>query len=198
MRSVLRWPSSVLILLTAVIIGKADGKFDLQLQKVDLPEMGTVTRCQLRTDKGTYGFMPPYHWQIEADTDAKRLNLTSPERSLITVRTLTPEEDAADKSGTARFHELLTKRYPNAKIIEEFECASGGSAGRGFDLEVEGNAGPRLLFRTIFVPISGEVIEFHLAARPDWFRKDVVILSSLLTSFQPISLASKGSDEGDR
>jgi len=172
----------------------SDGRFDLQLRKVELPEMGAVTRCQLSTDKGSYGFMPPYNWRIEADTAAKRINLTSPESTLITVRSLSAGPTSPGMSASA-WREILSRQYPDAKILEEFEAIGGGATGRAFDLEFEGKPGPRLLIRVVFIPMAGELLEFHLAARADRFRGDTLTLSSLLTSFQAASAVPGNSNE---
>lgn len=128
--------------------------------------------------------MPPFNWRIESDAGEKKLNLTSPNNTLITIRSMGLDANATEGSGADSIRGAIVKRYPDAKIIEEFESHACGVAGRAFDLELPGSRGSVLLSRIVCVPLNGEMIEFHLAARVDRFRGDSMALSSLLTSFQ--------------
>ncbi len=170
--------------LCAALAGRGGGRFELSVTKRVLPEMGTVTRCLLSTEKGTYGFMPPHSWRIEVDSGEKRVNMTSQDSTLITIRSL---DDAAGSGGSKSaewMRDLVMNRYPDGKIVEDFACFTEGAAGRAFDIELNTSIGTKLLSRLVFVPINGETIEFHLTAHTSTFRSDAVTLSSLLTSFE--------------
>lgn len=173
---------AIVVLTTGSLSGRADTGFDLKVEKVELPEMGTVTRCHLTTEKGSYSFRPPFNWRIEVDPSAKQLNLTSPDTTRLVVSYMVRDSEPATNDSPRSGREMVIQRYPNAKILGE--APGYGSEGMAFDLEQVSSGGTVVLSRVVYRRMKDELIEFHLTARADRFHDSTFSLLTLLGTFE--------------
>jgi len=181
--------ASLLLASTARVL--SGGKFELAWNSVVLPEVGTVSRCLLSTDKTTYIFTPPRMWRVDVESSDKTVNIHSPEGTLITIHS-TGESDGTngEKSATS-IRDLAISRFPAAKVSEDFACYTEGASGRAVDVEIKSSVGTTMSSRLALVSINGETIEFRLTCRSERFTSESMFLSSLLTSFQVAPASEK-------
>jgi hypothetical protein len=163
---------------------EAGGGFDFSVNKSLRPEIGLVTTCFLSTERSSYTFMPPNRWTLETDSVAKRINMTSPEKSVISIRSLDEGGEPTAARSSDALRGLVAERLPEGKIVEEFACFTDGASGKAFDVEFASSVGTKMKSRLVFVWVGGQTIEFLLTANADRFQGDSMTLSSLLTTFQ--------------
>jgi len=175
------------IALSLVVIGPpicAGGKFDFSVSKAVRPEIGLVSSCLLSTERSSYTFLPPNGWRIETDPQEKRINMTSADKTILTIRLLDDGGEPASARSADVLRGLASSRYPEGRIVEEFACYTEGASGKAFDVEFKSSVGTKMKSRLVFVWVGGQTIEFLLTAQSNRFQGDSMTLSSLLATFQ--------------
>ena len=86
--------------------------------------------------------------------------------------------------------EQALKRFPGAKIVEEFRLSALGSPGFGLDLEWRTTSGSRRKARAGFIPFAGGHLDCVLTTSPETSEQDCQSLNQLLLSLRSASLGA--------
>jgi hypothetical protein len=173
-----------LLALVATPLACAAGLFDVQMVSQQLPEMGTVTNCHLRTDRGAFSFMPPTRWSMRTEPEDGRILFVAPDHSVMTVRISDAPALLATDPSPDQLRQVVRARYPDAVLLEETPCYTEGETGRLFTLRCsQGNQSESILYLAL-VRVEGTAFEFVLNVRPERSVAHTGALRALLTSFQ--------------
>jgi CheY-like chemotaxis protein len=162
--------------------------FDLVTRAERPPEMGEITVCDLTSPLGGFTFAPPPGWRLQVERSAKLIKL-SPADSKAQMElclagvnpALTPavSPDALQKQ--------VLKRFPEAKVVEQFTCSSAGYSGLAFDLTWKAATNVPLMARFASVPCPGGTLEFCLTTSPQEFPNYVPFFGAFLSSLSRAS-----------
>jgi len=129
--------------------------------RVEIPERGEVPGylCVLGTNK--FSFIAPTGWKPEAKLDRREVVFISPE--LDASLTFKVRENAEAPESKDRREQALA-RFPNATIVDEFNCYAADQVGRGFVLEQKAAEKGKVKIRYGVVNVPGGTAEFVLRA----------------------------------
>ena len=129
--------------------------------RIEIHERGAVPGylCVLGTNK--FSFIAPTGWKPEAKLDKHEVIFISPE--LDASLTFKVREGAPPPSGTNAEEQLL-QRFPNAAIVDTFNCYAANQVGEGYILEQQAATNGKLKVRYGAVSIPGGTAEFILRA----------------------------------
>jgi hypothetical protein len=129
--------------------------------RVDIPERGEVPGylCVLGTNK--FSFITPMGWKPEARLDRREVIFISPD--LDSSLTLKLSETTQIPTGK-EIREMLLQRFPNAALVDRFNCYAANETGRGYVLEQKAAAKGRVRVRYGIIPVPGGTAEFILRA----------------------------------
>jgi hypothetical protein len=129
--------------------------------RVDIPERGEVPGylCVLGTNK--FSFITPSGWKPEARLDRHEVVFISPD--LDASLTLKLSEGAELLKGDELRDQLL-QRFPNAAVVDRFNCYAANEAARGYILEQKAAEKGKVKIRYGAIPVPGGTAEFILRA----------------------------------
>ena len=159
--------------------------FRLLPNRVMIPERGEVAGYMILTASNKFSFLPPHGWKVSGSPADNKVILMT--RDLVASVTLTVRAERADKpepASSEQFRQRLEERYPEARIVRELTCYTGGNKGVGFDLEHTAKDRPSMSTRLVFVPYEGGLVEFNLTTPTRAFPSFHPAFGNLLTSFQ--------------
>jgi hypothetical protein len=176
-----------LFLLPYLPVCGAPREFVLQEQIEEAPETGRFASYVLLAGEDQFRFVPPLGWRVTAEASQARLVLVAPGGVPGICLSVRPPSKAlapgADPNG---LREEVLRRFPGARIVEEFACYTSGQAGRGFELQW--SVGEALMASRVayFSTLHGS-LEFSLSTSASRMRTSRAALGALLTSFQTVS-----------
>lgn len=100
---------------------------------------------------------------------------------------------SADSSGpglevseklTAHYRKIVTQRFPEGKIVDEFVASTGELAGPAFEIRWINDLQQSMVTRLAFVPFDGGVIEFTQQADASDIKNLATPFNSLLLTFR--------------
>ena len=129
--------------------------------RVDIPERGEVPGylCVLGTNK--FSFIAPTGWKPEAKLDRREVVFISPE--LDASLTFKAHEGAEAPVGKDAREQVL-QRFPNATIVDQFNCYAADQIGRGYVLEQKAAEKGKVKIRYGVISVPGGTAEFVLRA----------------------------------
>jgi len=150
---------SLLLAALPVALGAADVQ-KMFATRVEIPERGEVPGylCVLGTNK--FSFIAPTGWKPEARLDRREIVFISPE--LDASLTFKVHEGAEAPGKDAR--EQVLQRFPNATIVDEFNCYAANQTGRGYILEQKAADKAKVKIRYGVITVPGGTAEFILRA----------------------------------
>lgn len=159
-------------------------RFELNPCTLAIPERGEVSGLVLLTEQNVFTFLPPVDWRASSDASEKKVTFLSPDQGMSIVFQLAQRNPALiPQIQPDWLRQQVLKRFPNADLIEEFECYAGDFKGRAYDLQ-QMIGGRKVCTRICFVSLPEGSIEFTLTAGLEKFPKQHVPFASLLGSFR--------------
>ena len=136
-------------------------------------------------DGTNFSFIPPARWSVKYDPAKKAATILPPnlEAGITFVIAFEGAESRPDMN-TKRLREKLLKRYPDARITEEFKCYTSGNDGLAFDFERVVDKEVRAAFRLAFIAFETGTVEFELKTSSEQFPKYNHTFGNLLNSFR--------------
>jgi hypothetical protein len=117
-----------------------------------------------------FGFVMPAGFRLETQ-DAQKVTLVSADFScLLSFRVLDSAPPGAAELDPAPYRDLLLRRHPRGKILEEFSLAAAGRRGPAFDLRWNATGMVPRRERVLFIPSNAGVLEFSLVSSLDRFE----------------------------
>ena len=166
--------------------------FRLFSTPIAMPERDPLTGYVLLTPSNKFTFLPPPGWSVSGNPEEKKVTLSSRDLSASISFTIHPAAlFPADDVQWEVLRQRVRARFPDAKIIREFECSGVGQSGLGFDLDSALDRHLRVSRRIEFVPLDGGVIEFDLTVTAKSFADYHFPFENFIGSFQVERLAAK-------
>lgn len=157
--------------------------------RVEIPERGEVPGYLFVIGTNKFSFITPTGWKPEGKVDRREVVFISPEldASLILritdgARTLTPEA----------LRESLAERFPDAKIIYEFNCHAASQSGVAFDLEQQAADKAKVGIRHGVLRLPGGAAELTLRGPVKHMADLHLVFGRFLASFQVEGHRPKG------
>ncbi len=169
----------------ALMPASASEVFRLFSTGVTIPERGMVTGYTLISGEYKFSFLPPPKWNVEGNAEKKTVFLTGQDLgTVLRFRVVTRKSDEEPKTKVEQLRAVVTERFPQGRIIHEFECFTGGRKGNAFDLETTVSTNAVVATRLAFVPFDGGTVEFELTTQPQKLEQYHFTFNCLLTSFR--------------
>jgi hypothetical protein len=164
---------------------QAAGQFRLYTRPLTIPDRGVVTSYVLQTAEGEFRFLPPPDWVVQENATTRTVvmmarNLTTS----ISFKIVEADSEAGGRADTNRWKNVISERFPDAKILGEFPCYTGSGEGTAFDLERKGANKAKVLTRLAFVPMPVGTAEFNLTTPAGKLDELHLAFGNLLTSFR--------------
>jgi hypothetical protein len=171
--------------------------------RIVIPERGEVIACLIAVDTNHYSFLPPPAWQVSCKPGSDSVVMIAPDLGTsITVDFINePEGDRAappaantaslildrqsptNSASYPRAAELLSARYPGARIRETFITLSGLGESLGFDVERKAANGATLVSRVVYAVQDWGNVEFTLTAPTGKFAETTAPFANVINSF---------------
>ncbi|HKQ38640.1 MAG TPA: hypothetical protein VJ063_11220 [Verrucomicrobiae bacterium] len=151
---------SLLLATLPMALGAADVQ-KMFATRVEIPERGEVSGylCVLGTNK--YSFIGPGGWKPEAKLDRREVVFISPELDAsLTFKV----QEGIGAAGGKDSHEAVLQRFPNATIVDEFNCYAADQIGRGYVLDQKAADKGKVKIRYGIIAVPGGTAEFILRA----------------------------------
>ncbi len=163
----------------------ASESFQLIPGFVEIAERGRVPSYIILTESNRFSFLPPPGWNVSHNASERKVTLVSKDLGASLSFSILPADTAGGKAlSVEELRDQLMVRYPDAKIVRDFPCFSGGNSGQGFDLErLIGKKSP-VSMRVAIVPFQSGKLEFSLTTASPKFPKYQQTFGALLGSFQ--------------
>ena len=176
---------TLLVLCLGIRPGGAAETFQLITGFVEIAERGRVPSYIILTESNRFTFLPPPGWNISHNASERKVTLVPKDLGASLSFSILPADTAAGKAlSVEELKDQLLVRFPDAKIVRDSPCFSGGNTGRAFDLErLVGKKSP-VSMRVAIVPFQGGKLEFSLTAATPSFPKYQQTFGALLGSFQ--------------
>ena len=163
--------------------------FQLTTTRHELEGIGHYFRAVAKVGTNQFAFIVPKGYVMRVDEANRQLRAVEREdKCSITVRLTEVPTNAVDKAtGSLKpevFRELLLRRHPTAKIIEELTLTAGGQAGPAFDFTWRNDSGFTLQNRIAFIPTPAGLVEFHLLTSAADKEEFTYALNSLMLTFR--------------
>jgi hypothetical protein len=189
--SQLRWcsPLGVFLFLSSLSAFGAAEAPKMFATRLDIPERGEVPGylCVLGTNK--FSFITPTGWKPEARLDRREVIFISPDLDASLTLKLS---EGAEPPTVKEIREQLLQRFPNAALVEKFNCYAANETGRGYILEQKAADKGRVKIRYGIIPIPGGSAEFILRA-PAMRMPDLhLVYGRFLGSFQVQAHRARG------
>ena len=127
-----------LLLALSAWIGNLAAADNFQLIKgfEEIAERGKVPSYIILTESNRFSFLPPPGWNLSHNPSERKVTMVSKDLGASMSFTISPPDAVAGKAPTlTALKAQLQARFPDAKIVRDFPCFSGGQPGLGFDLE---------------------------------------------------------------
>jgi hypothetical protein len=131
-----------------------------------------------------FGFVMPAGFRLETQ-DAQKVTLVSADFScLLSFQVLDPAPPAGLEEDPAFYRELLLKRHPGGKILEEFSLVAVSRHGPAFDLRWNATGAVPRRERVLFISTDAGVLEFSLLSSLEKFDASQRGFVTLLRCFR--------------
>jgi hypothetical protein len=129
--------------------------------RIETAEGGEISGylCVLGTNK--YSFIAPPGWKPEAKLDRGEVIFMTPELNASLTLKMT---DGGKFTRGSDLSEQLQQRFPNANVVDTFNCYAVNEIGQGYILEQKTADKGKIKIRYGVVPIPGGTAEFILRA----------------------------------
>jgi hypothetical protein len=129
--------------------------------RVEIPERGEVPGylCVVGTNK--FSFITPTGWKPEAKLDRREVIFISPGLDASLTLKITEDTQAL---GEQELRDKLLERFPNATILDTFNCYAANQIGQGYILEQKAAEKGKVRIRYGVVQVPGGTAEFILRA----------------------------------
>jgi len=207
-----RTPSAAFFLLLSLVLPvPGESRFELFRTVFQIPERGEVAGYAVVTATHKITFLPPVGWTAEINRQKQEVILSNGDFDMAASFRLTsgtppgllasgPAAGGADnvaeteKAAAARketLRELARRRFPNARVVHEFDCFADGHLGVALDMELSGGQGIAALFRVAVVPLPAGLAEFELRTAPAKAEDTRYGLAGLMASFHVTPLTGE-------
>jgi hypothetical protein len=149
--------------------------------RVEIPERGEVPGylCVVGTNK--FSFITPAGWKPEAKLDRREVIFISPGLDASLTLKLTEDTETLTEQ---ELRDKLLQRFPNATIVDSFNCYAANQTGRGYILEQKAADKAKVKIRYGVVQVPGGTAEFILRA-PGVHMPDLhLVYGRFLASFR--------------
>ena len=151
----------------------------------EIAERGRVPSYIILTESNRFSFLPPPGWNVSQNASERKITLVSKDLGASISFSIMPADAAAGKTlAVEALRDQMLVRFPDAKIVRDFPCFSGGNAGQAFDLERLISKKSPISMRVAIVPFPGGKLEFSLTTASQNFPKHHRTFGILLSSFQ--------------
>jgi hypothetical protein len=135
----------------------------VSVQAEPVKTVETIYRAYVAVGQEKFAFLVPEQFRTGGDPAQGKLQLTSlAGDSLITFSFIGPVPTDETDSGRERYRNLLANRYPNGKILTEFNRPALGRDGLGFDMEWKSPTGLVQKTRAVYIPTVAGMLEVTL------------------------------------
>lgn len=170
------------VLSTAAL--QAVPRFELGLRLVEAPEMGTITNRLIHTDSGTFAFMAPPLWRMDAIPGEAQVSFRTSDYSRISIRLDEQRLEPNQVLSREALRTRLLQRLPESRLLDEGTLHSEAESGPWFEVAWRDPvAGPQHA-RMAYIAFDRTVFEFSLLGPPDQLRRCTSTFQDLVTSFQ--------------
>ena len=137
--------------------------FEVRSYSEQMPESNPVTRFRIREGNTVFSIMPPKDWTMSSDVNLQRVVVQSGSLGAIIVQVSTNAMPAK----SAALRQVVSNRFKDASILNEFEALSGATRGLGIDVRhvMEGNH--VVLTRLCVFKSGGGTVEICFVRRPE-------------------------------
>jgi hypothetical protein len=157
---------------------KADVKY------IGGPGLIPVNRVFVSCGTNQFTFLVPDGFRLDA-SDPRKLTLVNADFTcLITWRVLGPVPTQEAGPDQSFYREMLLKRHPGGKILEEFSLSALGRYGPAFDLRWGGAGGLARRERLLFIPTLAGIVEFDLVSSLETFGARIQQFNDVLVNFR--------------
>jgi hypothetical protein len=159
-------------------------EFRLTTRPLRIPERGIVTSMVLMTESNRFSFLPPAGWRPASNPVEKKISLQPRDYSATLVFKITPlGTNSTPELNLESLRAQIAERYPESKILREFESPAMDSRARVFDIEWVVNRKNKVAMRLAFAAYAGGRVEFNLTAPPEKLSRYHVLFGTFMTSF---------------
>ena len=149
--------------------------------RVEIAERGEVPGylCVVGTNK--FSFITPTGWKPEAKLDRREVIFISPGLDASLTLKLTEDTEIPTEQD---LRERLLQRFPNATILESFNCYAANQIGQGYILEQKAAEKGKVKIRYGVVQVPGGTAEFILRAPAVRMPDLYLVYGRFLASFR--------------
>lgn len=148
------------------------------------PGLSAADRAYVTAGTNKFAFLMPPGYRPEA-SDPDKLTLFSTDHNCLLIwRNLGHVLSGSSELDPAQCRELLSRRQPAVKILEEFSLGALGRLGPAFDLRWNATGGGPRRERIVFIPAQAGVMEFSLVSSLEKFEAARPDFDYLLVSFR--------------
>jgi len=166
--------------------------FEVKTLREGSEGFGLFHRVYVTIGTNKAAFLVPGGYRMQTDAQGWRIALTEPQgRSTITILFYAPQPATTPQPKPAVLQlkpetclEILLRRHPNAKLIEQFTSTAAGMTGPAFELSLRNDVSPPQLSRAVFIPALASLVEFQLVGNADTFAESRTALNTLLLTFR--------------
>jgi len=176
------WVFGVVSISARTVFAAED--FRLFTEKILGAEDNEVIRYVLLAEGQRFSFLPPAGWSVKADKTKRTITLLPQDlKAGITMKIDQESNDGAPGLNVALLRERIVGRYPGAKFIREFECATDGRTALAFDLVRVVEKNTKAGMRIVFAPYDNGTVEFELTTAAARLADYHIPFSRMLYSF---------------
>ncbi len=159
--------------------------FELRHTVYTPPESQPLKRCLVIFETNQIGFLPPAEWNVQARPQERKVTLSPLDGTAQMVFTFYPEFASKTNDLTkVEVSPLFEKKYPGAKIKEEFAFHCGCASGLGYELNTAATPGvARLEISVGYVLLPIGAVEFQLLCTASQKEALRIPYDRFLTSF---------------
>ena len=157
----------------------------LQLATLREPMVGRdpILRAYVTSGNKRFTFVVPGGFRLDSSKPGELLMTSSDFACAITLRVANLVTPAKAVTADA-FRGLVTARYAETQITDEFSMTAADGTGPAYDLQGKTPEGLSRHARVGFVPAGGQLLEFSLVANPDKFSTFLGDLQSIILTFR--------------
>jgi hypothetical protein len=171
----------------------AQNQFQFVQRPVVLDEGGQLTQYAILARGYEFVFLPPENWKLSVDEAKNRIVFTSRDRpASLSFAVNWDLSKAASQVGTSDLRKMITERFPDSTILEEFTSYANNSQGPTFDISFRAPAN-QMWTRIFFLRFSGGSVEFAVTSSVENFKSCQLTFGHFLNSIR-ISPLQKRTD----
>ena len=149
-----------------------------------VPNMPPVPRAYVTTGTNQFAFLVPEGFRVDASNPETILLIKTDYSCFLTFRIVGPATAGTTDLKPDSCRELLSNRFPGAKIADVFSLAAANHGGPAFNLQWTNASGVAQSARVAFIPSAAGLLEFSLVASPGRFPAGQPPFNSLLLTFR--------------